>query len=195
MQKSILGIYEPGIIELITGCMGSGKTEEFQRRFSKLDYSIIPYLTFQPSINDRDEENTIASRNGAIMSAIKIKDPYHIYDYISQSEKNILVVGLEETQFFPKSIEEVVLNLVIKKNMNVIISGLDMDSEGNSFGSMDYFLKLAHKIHKPEAVCQDCKETLAKFSYRLEKKEQQILIGKDNYLALCIKCYDTRKNP
>lgn len=115
---------------------------------------------------------------------IKIKYPKDVYYHITSSDK---VIGFDETQFFEKGIENVVNDLLLK-NKNVVISGLDMDAKKNPFGSMDYFLREADYVKKLTAACAFCRGR-ARYTALLIESESQILVGDEPYSPRCRKHY------
>jgi thymidine kinase len=184
-QKTLPGIYTPGFLEVFAGNMRSSKTFQFYARLERCAYANIEYLCFQPAKNSRDEGNNVTSRTGVSIPAYKIEDPAEIFEYITPKT---LVIGIEEAHLFPPSIATVV-NKLLLHDFNIPVSGLDMDSERRSFAAMDYFLREADIVHKLHAVCEDCHERLAKYSFFKGGKQEQIAVGDSEYMMLCRPCY------
>lgn len=182
----IPGIYVPRWLEVYAGPMRSSKSEVLKTRFARLEHTNIDYKIFQPAVNNRDNGNEIRTRNGSSFAATKIASPEEVFAYLSD---NMKVVGFEEAQFFEKSIERVVEQLLLQ-DRNVIIAGLDMDAERRPFGSMDFFLREADYVEKLHAVCEDCRDLPAKYSFFKGGKQQQIAVGDDEYKVLCRSCYE-----
>jgi thymidine kinase len=146
----------PGRLEIYTGPMKSGKTRQLLLRVDKLSYmNGCDFEFMKPDIDTR--EPVIKSRFGKLtydVTYINYANPYEILGLVKPGHK---LVGLEEAQFFAKGIEDVVEEL-IRNDINVLVSGLDLDFRGEPFGSMPYLMAIADKVHKLTAVCeyQDC---------------------------------------
>ena len=78
------------------------------------------------------------------------------------------------------------------KGKTFFISGLDMTAERKPFGLMPELLAVADTIHKCVAICNDCAEENAVYSYYLGKKDTDIVVGNAEYIPLCRKCYTRR---
>ena len=186
--------YIPRWLEVYAGPMRSGKSSEIHNRFAKLDPAGIGYLRFQPSMNERDEGDNITTRNRGTFEATKITDPYEVFDYLGGSieEDGVKVVGFDEAQFFPRSIEEVVERLLLQER-NVVVAGLDLDSDRQPFGSMGHFMEHADYVKKLHAVCEGCGEWPARYTHFKGEKKGQVVVGDDVYSVLCRACYHDRR--
>lgn len=91
---------ETGWIEVITGCMFSGKTEELIRRLKRAKIAKQVVIVFKPKIDNRFSENEIVSHSEFSHTSINVETPEEIY------EKSIgaQVIGIDEAQFFSKEI-------------------------------------------------------------------------------------------
>lgn len=173
-----------GWIEVICGSMFSGKTEELIRRIKRAKIANQTIRVFKPAIDTRYDDNDVVSHNSNSMTSTPVKEPKHILKLV----EGVNVVGLDEAQFFDKSIIKVVLELV-RNGKRVIIAGLDMDFTGKPFGPMPKLLAIAEYITKVHAICQHC-GNLATHSYRKEQGGGQVVLGeKDLYEARCRMCY------
>ena len=195
---------------LIMGSMYSGKSEELKRLIKRNEIAGKKCDIFKPTIDDRYSKNHILTHENAKIlniidsnsakkvvskilgiSAYNIKSPNEIFDYI---DNNTQVVGIDEVQFFDETIIDVVEELN-KRNIKVIMSGLDMYSNGDIF---EVTAKLAAKckyVQKLHAVCVDCGQEAA-YSYKPSSdNEARIDIGSEGkYIALCEKCKEKRDN-
>ena len=79
-----------------------------------------------------------------------------------------------------------------EKGKTFYISGLDMTAEKKPFGLMPQLLAIADKIEKFAAICYDCSEDNAVYSYYLGKKDTDIVVGNHEYIPLCRKCMQKR---
>jgi thymidine kinase len=102
------------------------------------------------------------------------------------------VILINEGQFF-EDLYEVVVDM-LKSNKRIYICGLDSDFERKKFGQMLDLIPLCDKVNKLNSLCSQCKNgTPGIFSMRLTSEKQQTLVGSDNYIPVCRKCYENKK--
>jgi thymidine kinase len=163
-----------GWIEVISGCMFSGKTEELIRRLNRALIAKQKVEIFKPVLDRRYAFDHIVSHNEN-----KIRStPVNFANDILLLSGNCEVVGIDEAQFFDDAIVDV-CNTLANSGKRVIVAGLDMDFEGKPFGPMPNLLAVAEFVTKVHAICAQTGE-LASFSYRLSEKEDQVLLGEKN---------------
>ena len=173
-----------GWIEVICGPMFSGKTEELIRRLKRAIIAKNKILVFKPKIDNRYSENLIVSHNKNSIESITINNESEILDI----PDDISIIGIDEIQFFSKKIIDICIQLA-NNNKRVIISGLDKDFKGESFGIMPEILSQAEYITKLNAICNICGK-YAFFTKRISKDKEQILLGElDKYEANCRNCF------
>jgi thymidine kinase len=160
-----------GWIEVICGCMFSGKTEELIRRLNRALIAKQKVEIFKPAIDTRYDEVKIVSHNETAIRST----PVHFANDILLLAGDSDVVGIDEAQFFDESIVETA-NMLANQGKRVIIAGLDMDFEGKPFGPMPNLLAIAEFVTKVHAICAQTGE-LASFSYRLTKDDKQVMLG------------------
>ena len=160
-----------GRIEVICGSMFSGKTEELIRRIKKVELADEKYIIFRPKIDSRNPENKIISHAKNEISASIVSSPIEILNL----SVNYSVIGIDEAQFFDKSIVDV-CNVLANKGHRLIIAGLDMDYEGNPFGPMPNLMACAEDVMKVHAVCVETGNP-AGYSYRKDSSDDLVLIG------------------
>jgi thymidine kinase len=174
-----------GWIEVICGCMFSGKTEELIRRLNRAKIAGQKVIIFKPQIDNRYHETKVVSHKNSNIDSIPIKE---ITDVINQSE-GYEVVGIDEAQFFDEKIVSV-CNHLAKRGQRVLLSGLDMDFEGKAFGAMPELLAIAEYVTKLHAICMKCGSN-ASFSFRLSENKKTVLVGeKESYEARCRTCFE-----
>ncbi len=167
-----------GWIEVICGCMFSGKTEELIRRLNRALIAKQKVEIFKPTIDTRYHDQKIVSHSEREIRST----PVNFANDIILLAGDCDVVGIDEAQFFDEAIVEV-CNTLANSGKRVIIAGLDMDYEGNPFGPMPNLLAVAEFVTKVHAICAATGE-LASFSYRLNTNDSQVLLGeKDAYEA------------
>ncbi len=174
-----------GRLELIIGCMYSGKTTELMRRVQMYQVLKKRIVVYTHSSDSRySKSGNIATHNRAIMSAIplsKLSGSESKDDY-----KEADIVFIEEGQFFPDLVE-FVLSAVNRDNKIVVVSGLDGDFQLNPFENIVRLIPHSEGITKLTALCKMCGDgTQACFSKRLVDSKERELVGSDGiYEAVC----------
>jgi len=179
--------HHSGQIEMICGCMFSGKTEELIRRVRRADIARQKIQVFKPALDNRYSVQHIASHNGQNVESHAIQQPGDILNLLRDETT---VVAIDEIQFFDNRVIEIVEQLA-NQNIRVILAGLDMDFRGESFGPMPELLCRAEYVTKLEAICMECGEP-AHFTQRLvdgkpaRYDDPIILVGaQERYEARC----------
>jgi thymidine kinase len=173
-----------GWLEIITGCMFSGKTEELIRRLKRVQIAGRKVEIFKPMTDKRYDPTDVVSHDASRIRSTPVENHYNILLLTSDVD----VVGIDEAQFFDDGIVEVLEDLVLK-GMRVIVTGLDMDFTGKPFGPVPALLARAEFITKLHAICARCGDS-ATYSFRRAKIDDQILLGeKDVYEPRCRSCF------
>jgi thymidine kinase len=177
-----------GIIEVITGSMFSGKTEELIRRLKRARFARQKVEIFKPVVDTRYASDEVVSHDDHSIPSSSVENSGTILLLSSDVE----VVGIDEAQFFDKGLIEVCSKLA-DQGIRVIVAGLDMDFKGQPFGPMPAIMAIADYVTKVHAICVRCGQ-VAQFSHRLVPVEKQILLGeKSEYEPLCRECYRKRR--
>jgi len=172
-----------GWIEVISGSMFSGKTEELIRRLKRVKIANLKVEIFKPTIDVRYDEVKIVSHDTNYIHSTPVSSSSKILELAH----NVDVVGIDEAQFFDSGIADVCEKLA-SNGIRVIVAGLDMDYQGNPFGQMPNLLAKADYITKLHAICVKC-GNIANISYRKVATEGQVLLGeKDVYEPRCRYC-------
>ncbi len=174
---------EIGWIEVITGSMFSGKTEELIRRLKRADIAKQKVKIFKPALDTRYSKTKVMSHDSHALSSIVVKNSKEILKLAKDAD----VVGIDEAQFFDKDIVGVCETLA-HQGSRVIVAGLDMDYLGKPFGQVPNLLAIADYVTKLHAICVVC-GGMASISHRKTSEGGQVLVGaKDLYEARCKEC-------
>jgi thymidine kinase len=174
-----------GTIEVITGSMFSGKTEELIRRMRRAGFAKQKIEIFKPAIDTRYSATDVVSHDENSIRSTAVENSSNIL----LMANDVDVIGIDEAQFFDKHLVDVVVQLA-NQGIRVIVAGLDMDFKGQPFGPMPGLMAIADFVTKVHAVCVRCGSN-ALISHRLSDKEQIVLLGeKDIYEPLCRPCYN-----
>lgn len=178
-----------GSIEVVTGSMFSGKTEELIRRLRRAQFAGLKVEIFKPSLDKRYSETRVVSHDDKSI----LSTPVDNASAILLLAGNVNVVGIDEAQFFDSSIVEV-CNTLADSGIRIIVAGLDMDFMGKPFGPMPELLAIAEFVTKVHAICPRC-GNLAQYSFRKSEDAHVVLLGEKNlYEPLCRNCYNAALN-
>ncbi|XOV92319.1 MAG: thymidine kinase [Bacteroidota bacterium] len=179
-----------GWIEVICGCMFSGKTEELIRRVNRALIANQSVEIFKPQIENRYHKTKVISHNKSQVHSTPVGFANDILLRVEKCD----VVGIDEAQFFDDDIVEVVKKLTYH-GKRVIVAGLDMDFKGRPFHPMDQLMAISEFITKVHAICMEC-GSLASFSHRRTKSTKTVVLGEnDIYEALCRSCFYAKNHP
>lgn len=179
------GAKRAGWIEVISGCMFSGKTEELIRRLSRARIAKQNVEIFKPKIDVRYHETEVVSHNSLSIPS----NPVGFAEQILLMAGNCDVVGIDEAQFFDDALPNVCIELA-NQGKRVICAGLDMDYLGRPFGCMPQLITIAEYVTKVQAVCMQCGSP-ASYSYRLSEADKQVMLGAHaEYEARCRTCFN-----
>jgi len=175
---------DTGWIEVIAGCMFSGKTEELIRRLRRATIAKQNVKIFKPAIDLRFSENSIVSHNEQSLPSVLIKDIKEVFEH----SKDAHVIGIDEAQFFSSDIIEV-CNKLANEGKRVIVAGLDQDHKGIPFEPMPQLLAVAEYITKTLAICVECGNPADKTQRKTTSSERVIVGAADIYEARCRRCH------
>lgn len=180
-----------GYLKVILGCMFSGKTSELIKEYRKWNSCGFECLMINHISDKRysDSEEKTFSHDGIAVNSInvgnKLFDFFKKDSYISRYQ----VILINEGQFF-EDLYKFADYLVNKHHKKVFVCGLDGDFQRKKFGPLLDIIPLCDDLVKLNAICGICKRNNGIFTHRLTNETEQRLIGSDNYVPLCRKCYN-----
>jgi thymidine kinase len=146
--------HHQGRLEVITGPMFCGKTDELLRRLRRAIIAKQKIQVFKPGFDFRYGSEKVTSHAGNEYDAYPLES---ISDIPTFLKDDVTLVAIDEAQFFGQEIIDVVQQLV-DKGIRVIVAGLDMDFRGEPFGEMPILLAQAEFVDKLHAICMVCGE-------------------------------------
>jgi thymidine kinase len=189
LEYSVRATGKRGTVEVITGSMFSGKTEELIRRLRRAQFAGLKVEIFKPSLDKRYSETRVVSHDEKSIISTPVDNPSAILLLAGDVD----VVAIDEAQFFDSSIVDV-CNALADNGVRVLVAGLDMDFMGKPFGPIPALLSVAEHITKVHAICMRC-GNLAQYSFRKSGEAQVVLLGEKNlYEPLCRFCYNNALN-
>lgn len=189
--------YREGWIEVISGCMFAGKTEELIRRIKVLEYAKKKIVVFKPMIDNRYSEMDVVSHAGTSVKSIAVAHAEDILDYINQETE---VVAIDEVQFFDEAIVDI-CEMLADQGKRVMVAGLDMDFRGVPFGVMPRLFTMAEFVTKLTAVCTKCGAPATRTQRLVNGKAANyhdpiVLVGaSEAYEARCRHCHEVLDKP
>ena len=177
---------EHGWIEVVTGSMFSGKSEELIRRLRRAEIARQRVQIFKPGIDQRYSDDHIVSHSDLKMRSTNVRDANELE---AKLDRRVEVIGIDEAQFLGEGIIESVVRLA-DIGKRILIAGLDTDYLGRPFHPMPELLAVADEITKKLAICMQCGNP-AKHTQRLVNSDDLIVVGATGmYEARCRRCFE-----
>jgi thymidine kinase len=182
-----------GWIEVISGVMFSGKSEELLRRVRRAVIARKQVQVFKSHLDDRyGGVLRISSHDGTQLEALPVNTSVQVAERVRPDTH---VVAIDEAQFLDDGIVAVVNDLA-DRGVRVIVSGTDMDFRGRPFGPIPHLLAIAEVVDKLHAICVRCGD-LATRNQRLiggrpaPAEGPTIQVGgAESYEARCRRCHE-----
>ncbi|WP_224268809.1 thymidine kinase [Haloprofundus salinisoli] len=192
-------ITQSGWVELITGSMFSGKTEELLRRLRRAEIAGQEVAVFKPAIDDRYGETTIGSHNGRQWGATVVDNEgegvWQMLDDLNGEQ----VVAVDEANFFSEALVEV-CEALAADGRRVIVSGTDQTFRGEPFDPVPQLMALAEYVDKLQAICTVCGEPATRNQRLIDGEpahvdDPTIMVGaEESYEARCRNCHTLRSD-
>ena len=190
-------ITQSGWVEVISGSMFSGKTEELLRRLRRAEIAGQSVAVYKPAVDDRYGETTIGTHNGRQWDATVVDNegdgPLDVLDLDPDAE----VVAIDEANFFSNALVEV-CNALADRGVRVIVSGTDQTFRGDPFEPLPQLMATAEYVDKLRAICTVCGEPATRNQRLIEGEpahvdDPTILVGaEESYGARCRDCHVVR---
>lgn len=191
------------MLEVVVGCMFSGKSEELTRRLRRAKIAGMNVVAFKPAADNRYDAEKIASHSSVTFDAMTFRNFDDLIAKIMKlrnqnNDKFPDVIGIDEVQFLPKDFVPFV-EMIVNSGSRVILAGLDMDYLGKPFGPIPELMAIGDKVIKLSAICvaedengKICGEPATR-SYRMASKNTGEIIqvgAAESYQARCRKCWN-----
>ena len=214
---------KPNYLELIIGPMFSGKTSKLLEIYKQCIFCDIRVAVINYAEDTRYHEEMLSTHDKVMIPCIQLTELPSI-DYLKELVEKLAtlneedanytilankitninkifhadVILINEGQFF-SNLKEFVISILEGnykgRNKKIYISGLDGDFKREKFGQILDLIPLCDKVEKLSSLCSICKDgTPGIFTLRLTKEEEQKVIGSDNYIPVCRKCYNDNNN-
>ncbi|MEC0276819.1 thymidine kinase [Peribacillus frigoritolerans] len=176
-----------GEITVYWGSMFSGKTSALIEDLINAGEGAV---CFKPLVDNRDPEDLIKTHDGVEFPATTIKEASQI---LYELDYGVTTVGIEEASLFmddPTLLPTI--ELLRNRGLDVIVTGLDMTSEGEPFGQMPHIAAISDNCLKFHASCAECTDFASISYYKKGKKDTVAVGGADKYLPLCRECWSAK---
>jgi thymidine kinase len=174
-----------GWVEVITGSMFSGKSEELIRRMRRAQIARQRVQIFKPRIDSRYSADEIVSHSEMKLPSEVVEKAGEI---LERTAPDTEVVGIDEGQFFDPSLVEVVDRLA-DRGVRVIVAGLDQDYRGRPFEPMPQLLAVAEYVTKTLAICMRCGAPANRTQRLVAATDRVVVGGSHEYEARCRHCF------
>jgi thymidine kinase len=176
-------------LEVACGPMFSGKSTYIYTIVNRYASIGVETLIIKPTNDTRySDKSEVVTHDGVKFACYSTSG--HLMNIPLEVTSKPKVIIIEESQFFDDLVV-FVRSLVESFNKNVVVVGLDGDSNRKPFGQVLDCIPLADKVTRLTAMCAGCTDgTPALFSYRKVNIGGQVLVGgADSYSPYCRKCY------
>jgi len=177
-----------GWIEVVCGCMFSGKTEELIRRLRRAQIAKQKVAVYKPRIDTRYSSEHIVSHSEQSLTSKVVDDASDILASVGDAQ----VVGIDEGQFFKPNLVDV-CEALANRGKRVIVAGLDQDYRGKPFEPMPQLLAVAEYITKTLAICVVCGNPADRTQRKSSQQDLVVVGAKDIYEARCRHCHQPPK--
>jgi thymidine kinase len=165
----------PGRIEVITGPMFSGKSEELIRRLKRARIARQRVACYKPDIDLRYHRTSIASHSAQTHEAVTVSTTEHLKAALYPQLDQVEVIGIDEAQFFDEAIIALAVDLV-HLGKRILVAGLDTTFTAEPFGPIPALMAIADEVTKLSAVCMTCGAP-AIHTQRLGASQELVVVG------------------
>ena len=188
-----------GWVEVVTGSMFSGKTEELLRRLRRAEIAGQEVAAFTPDVDDRYGETTIGSHEGRKWAARVVPSEgegvWELTDHLNGEQ----VVAVDEANFFGDELVDVCESLA-DDGRRVVVSGTDLTFRGEPFDPLPKLMAVAEYVDKLQAICTVCGEPATRNQRLVDGEpahvdDPTIVVGaEESYEARCRNCHTLRSD-
>jgi thymidine kinase len=181
-----------GWIEVITGVMFSGKSEELLRRVRRATIARKKVQVFKSHLDDRyGGVRAVASHDGRAADAIPVDSSAEIARQLNPLAD---VIAIDEAQFLDHGVVTLATRLA-DGGVRVIAAGTDCDFRGEPFGPMGELMAVAELVDKLHAICVICGNPASRNQRLIGGRPARydsptIMVGgSESYEARCRHCH------
>lgn len=183
---------QDGWVEVVSGVMFSGKSEELLRRVRRAMIARRRVQVFKSHLDDRyGGVFRISSHDGTELEAHPVSSSVQIAEMVREGTQ---VVAIDEAQFLDDGVVRVANDLA-DRGVRVIVAGIDMDFRGEPFGPMPRLMAIAEKVDKLHAICVVCGDLATRNQRLIDGRPAPAegptiqVGGAESYEARCRRCH------
>ncbi|HSG07490.1 MAG TPA: thymidine kinase [Longimicrobiales bacterium] len=184
---------QEGWVEVVSGVMFSGKSEELLRRVRRALIARRRVQVFKSHLDDRYAGvYRVTSHDGSQLEAHPVTTSLQVAEMVRGDTQ---VVAVDEAQFLDDGIVSVVNDLA-DRGVRVIVAGTDMDFRGQPFGPIPQLLAIAEKVDKLHAICVVCGDLATRNQRLIDGRPAPAegptiqVGGSESYEARCRSCHE-----
>jgi thymidine kinase len=182
-----------GRIEVVCGCMFSGKTEELIRRVRHVRIARQAYRIFTPRRDTRYGSGVVASHSGEKLEAQIITSITQVLGHCD----DVQVAAVDELHFLDDDAATVrdVCQTLADRGLRVIVAGLDQSYRAEPFPQMAELMAVADQVDKLYAICVRCGAYATRSQRLIDGRPAPynaptlVVGGLDLYEARCRACF------
>jgi thymidine kinase len=192
-------ITNSGYVELVTGSMFSGKTEELLRRLRRAEIAGRDVATFAPAVDERYGDGVVGSHAGRTWEATVVEPEGDGAWEIVAALDGEQVVGIDEANFFGDALVDVCERLAAD-GRRVVVSGTDQTYRGEPFPPVPELMALAEYVDKLQAICAVCGEPASRNQRLVDGEPAHVddptilVAAEESYEPRCRNCHTVRRD-
>lgn len=185
-----------GWVEVITGSMFSGKSEELLRRLRRAQIAGQAVLVVKPALDTRYQADKVCSHDGSSWEARCVQRSEEVL--VLPGIERVTVIAIDEAQFLDDELPQVA-QFLADRGKRVIVAGLDQDFRGEPFGPMPDLMAVAEFVDKLQAICSICGAPASRTQRLVDgrpayRNDTLIKVGAtEAYQARCRRCHQVRR--
>jgi thymidine kinase len=182
-----------GWVEVISGVMFSGKSEELLRRVRRSVLARRKVQVFKSHLDERyGGLQVVSTHDGGRIESEPLSSSVELMERI---RPDTAVVAVDEVQFLDDGIIDVA-NALADRGVRVILAGTDMDFRGQPFGPIASLLAIAEQVDKLHAICVKCGNLATRNQRLIDGRPAAAegptihIGGLESYEARCRSCHE-----
>ena len=178
-----------GVIELICGCMFSGKTTQLLDALSHEPADVI--ALFKHHRDDRYGTTRVVTHTGSGRPAIHVCRAADILEHVGET---IEVVAIDEGHFYDRALPEVCRKLA-QDGKRVIVTALDLDMWGLPLETIERLRALADVVRVRPALCARCGGPATLTFRKTPLRDRNLVGGSRDFEPRCRSCWSPPDHP
>ncbi len=180
-----------GNLEVISGPMFCGKTEELIRRVRRAQIANLRVVVIKHALDIRYKKRNVYSHSKQTLRSKVVKNAK---DILNKVDRTTQVVAIDEAMWFGKELIPIV-NRLVYSGKRVIVTGLSTTFTAEPFEPIPSLMAVAERVDKLTSICTLCgNDAIFHKKITSEKVDpyqiSSINVGKvDKYEARCRACF------